>query len=365
MNTAWTIQIIKGIIIAIALVAISGMAGQHYNQPELQSLLIIISISSIISGLGSTKPILAQRNLTHAKRQFGIALGTQCAGVIVTSGLAYINPTAESLAWGNLLSACLTVTFSHWLYPGPKNSLLFHRDSARHILEFGGIVMLSSGFTFLAGEGSKLLSASFISIGLIGLMGLAGNISSIANQVFSAVASKALFPAISELNRSSDQERLKRAIDRSKIALVFPCWIFSLSLLMEGPTIVEWLYDERYKDAGLILQIMGMGGMANILTSSYSGILSAIGRPALNLYILFAKTIFSWGAMLIGYRLFGGIGVISGPIIGAFLLYPIVAIIFHRIGLWSARIDIPILIISILTCIWMVPRMDWSASSAW
>jgi O-antigen/teichoic acid export membrane protein len=365
INTAWTIQVVQSICISMILIIISAPVSSHYKDPDIQWLLIITSLSALVSGLASTKPIVARRNITHAKNIYFISLGVQIIGIFFTVVLAYFNPAAVSLVWGGLITTCLTTAASHFLYPGPRNIFFINGSSAKHIFSFGGLVMLSSGLTFLTGEGAKLIYASFLGMGTIGLIGLAGGISSMANQLSSAVASKALFPALAELSRYDDRVRLRGAIEKAKTLILIPGWIFSLSLIWLGPFIIKLLYDERYYGAGLILQVMGMFGMASALTGSYAGILTAIGRPGLNLYILIAKAFLHLGSMWIGYRVFGGIGILAMPVVGAFLLYPVTAVIFHKLGLWCARIDLPIFLISTFVCLWQAPKFDWAAAASW
>lgn len=365
INTAWTIKVVQSICISLTLIIISGPVSIHYKNPDIEWLLIITSLSALASGLASTKPIVARRNITHAKNIFLISLGVQIVALFFTIVLANINPTAVSLVWGGLISSCLTTAASHFLYPGPRNVLFINRSSAKHIFSFGGLVMVSSGLTFVTGEGAKLIYASFLGMGTIGLLGLAGGISAMANQFSSVVVSKALFPALAELSRCDDRARLKSAIEKSKLLVLIPGWIFSLSLVWIGPFLIKLLYDERYYGAGLILQLMGMVGMASALTGSYAGTLTAIGRPGLNLYILIAKAFLNLGSMWVGYKIFGGIGILAMPVVGAFLLYPVTAVVFHKLGLWCARIDIPIFLISALVCLWQAPKIDWSAAASW
>jgi len=362
MNTAWTLQIIKGIVVAVALVAASGLAADHFKQPDLPHLMAIVALSSLVSSFVSTKRALASRNLTHARRQVAVDLSSQAIGLCVTALLAYLHPTPASLAWGGVVGALLGVASSHTLFPGPPNRLAWHRESLGHVAKLGGIVMLSSTVTFMMGEGSKLLMASLVDVKTVGLVGLATGLSGLVAGISSTIASKVMMPAYAEVYRSGDQVRLKRVVERFRLMQIVPCWLYALGMVVLAHPIVGLLYDQRYADAATIIQVQALGSMVSILTLSYFGLLFAIDKPARNLYILVAQMIFVWAGMWVGHRLFGELGVVVGVVFADWLLYPVTAIVFGRLGLWTPRVDLPVLTLSALVTGTAVMLIPWSSS---
>jgi O-antigen/teichoic acid export membrane protein len=362
MNTAWTLQIIKGIVVAVALISASGLAAEHFKQPDLPHLMAIVALSSLVSGFGSTKRALVSRNLTHARRQVAVDLSTQAIGLCMTALLAYLNPTPASLAWGNVVAALLGVAASHTMFPGPANRLAWHRESLGHVAKLGGVVMLSSGVTFMMGEGSKLLMASLVDVTTVGLVGLASSLGGLVAGIFSAIAAKVMMPAYAEVARSGDQARLKRIVERFRLMQIVPCWLYSVSILLLSQHIIGLLYDHRYADAGIIMQTQALGGMVSILTGSYAGLLFAVGKPARNLYILVAEMFLVWAGMWLGHHWFGELGVVMGTVLAQWLLYPVAAVVFSRSGLWTPRIDLPVLALSTLVTAGAVMLIPWSSS---
>lgn len=362
MNTAWTMQIIKGIVVAVALIAVSGIAADHFKQPDLPHLMAIVALSSLVSSFGSTKRALASRNLSHARRQVGVDLSIQAVGLVVTALLAYLHPTPASLAWGSVVGAFLGVAASHALFPGPANRLAWHRESVGHVAKLGGIVMLSSIVTFLMGEGSRLLMASLVDVKTVGLVGLSSSLSGLVSGVASTIASKVMMPAYAEVVRSGDQARLKRVVERFRLMQILPCWFYSLTMLLLSQPIIALLYDPRYADAGTILQVQALGGMMSILSSSYFGLLFCVGKAAHNLYILVAQMFLVWAGMWLGHQLFGELGVIMGGVAASWLLYPVTAVVFGRLGLWTPRIDLPVIALSTLVTVGAVMWIPWSSS---
>ncbi|HKJ62377.1 MAG TPA: oligosaccharide flippase family protein, partial [Hyphomicrobiales bacterium] len=74
LNTAWTIQIIRSVVVAAALVLIAIMlpkaigiglfaADSAWASPDLPLVLAVVSLSVVINGFESTNTITAERNL--------------------------------------------------------------------------------------------------------------------------------------------------------------------------------------------------------------------------------------------------------------------------------------------------------------
>jgi len=361
MDTAWTLQIIKGLFIAILLVAFADLAARFYTQPELKPLLYIMALVSLLSGFSSTKPILARRNLLHADRQVWLGLGIQVLGMAATALLAFIEPSAVSLAWGNVFTTCLSLYASHCLYPGKSNRLALHQPSVRHLFSFGGMVMLTSGMIFLSGEGSRLLTACFLSPALIGLSGLASNLTFALTQLVYPVANRAFIPAFSELFRSGDQARLARAVERSRALLIAPVWVISVFFIFLGPWVVDLIYRDSYQSAGALTQLMGVSGMMMAINSSYNGILYAIGRPKLSFYALIFLSAVTLLSIWVGFQAYGIIGVLVSPIVVGILYYPAQLVVHRAVGLWSARLDLTFLALSAVVGAVAVRVIDWGA----
>jgi O-antigen/teichoic acid export membrane protein len=363
-NTAWTLQVAKGVLVALAMVATADVAAAHFEQPEMSQLMWGIALVALVTSFGSTGVAIATRNVELA-RLTQIDLVTQAIGIVATVLFAWWRPNVWALIWGNLVTSVLRVAASHLLLPGPKNRFAWDRSAARGIFSFGGWMMLSSTITFLLGEGSRLLSASLLDIRLIGLIGLAAALSLMTGNAIQQLAGRVLFPAYAEVARSNDRERLSRVVEKSRFTQILPSWGVSVLLCFAGGWLIDFLYDPRYADAGLVLRIQAAGLMVGILTSSYGGVLWSIGKMRMSTLLLAIQAVFLWCGMLAGFHLGGPIGVLVGSAATGWLMYPVTAVVFAREGLWHPRLDLPILAASIAVTALMVLTTDWSPAQAW
>ena len=115
-----------------------------------------------------------------------------------------------------------------------------------------------------------------------------------------------------------------------------------------GPTFTHVLYDDRYKNAGWMLQLLGLGWLVGCLASSYGGVLLARGSANLNTLLLACQVIIQVLSVYAGYYLAGTEGLVCGYAAAFWFMYPINAVLFHRIGLWQPAIDLPLVGLSVL-----------------
>jgi hypothetical protein len=54
LNTAWTIQIVRGLLVWIALCALAFPLASIYAEPLLASMIPVVGLSAIINGFNST-----------------------------------------------------------------------------------------------------------------------------------------------------------------------------------------------------------------------------------------------------------------------------------------------------------------------
>lgn len=363
LSTAWVMQIAKGVLVALLMLALSPLVAAHYAQPALETMMPVAGLVALISGFGSTKIAMAQRNV-DAARLTSLEVGSQVAGAAMTIVLAWLYPDPWSLVWGNLFGSMVKLVASHVCLKGPSDRLGWDPQAARTMFSFGGGVLLSSMLTFMVGEGNKLLSASLLDIRLVGLMGLASGLNLIAWQFVQQISSRVLFPAYSEVVRS-DPSRLSRVLERARIVQIVPTWFVALFFLFFGSAVIGFLYDARYADASYLLKLGAASMMVSILSGSYAGVLWALGKVGLSVKLLATQVAFQWVGMLVGAKLGGPLGVVVGGAAGNWLLYPVTALVYQRLGLFHWRVDLTVIAASVGAVTLMVWTTDWSRALAW
>ncbi len=103
LNTAWTIQVIRGFGLWIGCLLIAFPVAQFYEEPRLQLLLPIVGLNSIINGFNSTNLPILQRRMEIGKL-IRFELGIQIISLVVMITWAWFSPSIWALVVGNLVS---------------------------------------------------------------------------------------------------------------------------------------------------------------------------------------------------------------------------------------------------------------------
>ena len=349
LNTAWTLNAIRGTALWLGGGCIAYPVSLFYNEPLLMWLLPVVGFTSCIDGFASTKWPTSNRNL-DLKRLTTVDLGTQIAGILVMlvgAGLAKAlnappNVAIWALAFGSVVSSLTRMILTHVYLKGQNNRFQWDQESLVELSRFGRWVFLSTLLTFFAMNSTNLLIPRLLGVGFLGVFSFAQNLSRLSTDFVGLLGTRVLFPSYSELVRDRP-ERLYPALKRTRIVLhtltVAVCLIF----VVFGKLLISIMYDPRYADAGWILQILALGTMASTPGSTYSNVLLAQGKTFIMMVLMGVQTVIQFAAMLLGYHLGGEYGVIIGIAAAGGLLYPFQAIVYARLRLLQPEVDLPVL----------------------
>lgn len=104
LNTAWTLQIGRGIFLWLVACVLAWPLASFYDEPQIRSLLPAVGLNALIMGFVSTRVAVANRQI-RLGRQTVIALASQAGALIIMIGMAFIWPTVWSLVIGGLVEA--------------------------------------------------------------------------------------------------------------------------------------------------------------------------------------------------------------------------------------------------------------------
>ena len=275
LNTAWTVQIVRGFALwlAAAVVALgiwlAGRqgwipAGSTYAEPLLPVLILVSVLASIIISFQSTNLFLAYRRLDMGKVVLLEAV-VQLVGVVVSIALAWYWRSIWALVAGTIASALAQALLSHIMLPGPRNRFRWEKGALDELAGLGRAVMLSSSISVFAMSIDRILLGGLVGPDQLGLYSIALTLSGVAFSLIGRITITVSLQALSEVLRRGEAEfraayfRLRRLSDVTMLAA-------GGLICALGETVVGVLYDARYREAGTILSILGL----SLLGSRYA-----------------------------------------------------------------------------------------------
>ena len=368
LNTAWTIQILRGILlwfIAIcvaAFIVLANWFGQLspnsvYAAASLPKVIVASSLSAVIAGFESTKLFEASRGLLLG-RVTVIEILAQIASVLCMIGWAIFDRSIWVLVSGGLASSFARMVLSHTIVPGVANRLQWDKKAAHELVHYGKWIFLSSILGFLVSSGDRLLLAGLVSATVLGLYSIAALIPVSIDVILNKVMADVSFPAFSEIVRQRRHD-LKQTYYRFFGIIAPASYFLSGFLLTSGKSIVHILYDARYLQAGWMLEIQSVVLMtvpSRLAVQCYL----ALGLPKLTSHIILGRLVVLYAATPVGSYFFGLEGAISAIVFSQFISTPIIYFYNLKHQLFDLRKEMQMLIF-IFAGLFAGKLFEWAA----
>jgi O-antigen/teichoic acid export membrane protein len=355
LNTAWTIQIVRGILACVALCALALPMAKLYGEPLLVSMLPVAGLIAIIGGFTSTKVYTAQRNM-EAARITQIEIGTSAIGLLCTIILAWLLKSVWALVWGGLITSSLQLAASHIFLHGIKNQFAWDRDALNHLRGFGRWILLGSALAFFSIEGARLIIGAMLDMRQLALFTLASTMSLMFWQAMQQLSGRVYFPAYSEVFRTNPKN-LASVLFKARLTIISPIWFSAVLFLFFGSWLMDTLYDARYHGSGSMLELLATGLLVRCLWGSYSGVLLAMGKAATETVLTAIQIVFQISGIFIGHYYWGGAGIVIGVAAANWVMYPVYAYLMASYGLWQPKLDFVFIAASVMIVLLAWPRL--------
>ncbi len=308
LNTAWTLQVIRGAILWAASCALAYPMASVYGLPELARLIPAAGLSALIYGFGSTAWHACRREMQF-RRLVPLELLVQVIGFIATVLWAYLQPGVWALVGGSLIGSLAYAITSHALLPGTRNRFRWESEAARSLFGFGKWIFLSSAFTFLSTQGDRLLLGRYVDMAQLGVYSIAVILSEAIQGLVIKIHHGVLFPAYGKVVRE-ERERLASVIGRARLAIDVFVVLPVAALTMFGSWVVNLLYDQRYHAAGWMLQVLCIRVLMVAVLVNSESCLVVLGRPQYSVVQNICRTIWILAGIPFGWTFFGLEGVV-------------------------------------------------------
>jgi len=296
LNTAWTVQIIRGALIYLLALAavfflfimnVSGFlpANSVYADPILPYVIAVLSLTALFNGFESTKVATANRDLSLGG-VVRIELLSQVAGLVLKVTWVLIDRSIWALVCGALFVSLLKMILSHLLLPGEKNKICWNNDAFKELFHFGKWVFLNSILFFLGTNGDRLLLGGLVNSSTLGLYSIAFLIVNAIQLIIQKIAISVAFPAFSEVARERLSE-LRQTYYKFRLAVDGISLFFAGFLYISGGLLIDILFDPRYHNAGHMLEILSVSLFMERYTL-VGAVFLAKGKPKLLLpFVIF------------------------------------------------------------------------------
>jgi O-antigen/teichoic acid export membrane protein len=351
LNTAWTIQILRGAVIwalglAASLVlhelARRGLvpARSVYAAPDLPAVIAVLSAASFIAGFESTRAAEASRRLALG-RLTQIELTAQIVGLVVMLTWASHARSIWALVGGSLATGATRTILSHVWLPGTANRWQSDASALAELVGFGKWIFAASILGFLVSNGDRVLLGGAVGAAVLGAYSIAFLAFGAVEQILGKLVGDVSFPALSEVARDRPAE-LRRVCYQFHLPIAALAYGGTGFLGTAGQGLMGLLYDRRYEDSGWMLEILAL---ALLSIPSRIGAISllALGVPRLHAQILAVRLAALVVFLPLGFAAFDLRGAIWGIVASYLASVPMTMIYQARLGILDIRRELLLL----------------------
>jgi O-antigen/teichoic acid export membrane protein len=302
INTAFLIQMGRGILIWFVAMALAYPFAVFYHQPAVLALAIVGSLSTLIRGFSSGSIWTLTRHV-RMKELTLLNTASDVFGLLVSVIWAVISPTAWAIVGGRVAASAALTVASHAIAKD-RVSMAWDPKAARAILGFGAGIFVSTSTYFLAGEAERLVVGKFVNLIELGCFSLALAISTTASRGLQQVVAQVFFPMMSDSIRE-DQDGAIRHFKKTRHLLLILCSCMSCGFFAGSQWLVHILLGPKYSQAGWMLQLLGVRGALELFMSLTATMLFALGTSRYAAFANISKLIFLGIGLSIAFGRFG------------------------------------------------------------
>lgn len=324
-DTAWTFQVIFGVVAALLLVVVAIPAATFYRDPRIAHILPVLAAASLFTGFANIGPVLFRKELDFA-REFRFLLAKRLAAFMVTLMAAWWLRTYWALVAGIVTGSFVAMLISYLMHPyRPRLSL----GAARELMHFSKWLFASNIVSFLQAHADKFILGRTVGSRDLGLYNLAQEVAALPSTAVIAPINRAVFPAYAALNGDLIALERRFLVVIGQIAAVAMPLSFGLAVLAEP--VVSLLLGTQWLESVPLLQTMVIVGLVGALQSNLFSMILALGQPKWTTVIGASLALLSLPLMAVMSSTYGAQGAAAAHVIIAFAGLVPLHIVFFRL----------------------------------
>jgi O-antigen/teichoic acid export membrane protein len=333
LDTAWTIQIIRGLCLFVVAIGLSWPVAHYFGEPDLIEYLPVAALTLVIAGFNPTKLQTANRHL-RAGRVTMIELAVQAIGIAFAVALAVALQSVWALVISGVLSSLAHLVLLNIFLPGPGNRLNWEREAAGELIHFGKWIFLSTICGFAIGQADKVIIGGYLSTYDFGIYSIGFFLASFPLMLGHVVTHRVLIPIYRETPPRQSRENFL-ALRRMRIPATAALLGLAVALGFVGAWLVQLLYDPRYEVAGGIVVLLAIVQIPALIVLTYDQAALASGESRRYFVLAAARAALIIAGMVVGLSVGGLSGALVGLGLGHAAAYPVVVWLARTEGAWD------------------------------
>lgn len=346
-DTGWTLGLIRGAVIALAVAVVAEPAAEYLGEPRLSSILYVFAGLSLLESLRNVGVIDFVKYLDMGN-EFVLQASEKVAAFVVTIVLALLWRNYWALVLGAASGRLIRVGLSYAIHPfRPRLALAAWRE----IFGFSQWILLNSILSYVSTRTAPFALGKLNGASSVGLYSVAYEISTLATTELVMPIRRALFPGFALL--VGDAERLRAAFLKTYSTMFMVVAPAAVGIGLVAAPLVRVMLGSKWVEVIPLIEVLAIYGLLSIPSALSSPLYMALGRP----WLLTVESV--WGFLLLvpavvwGVHAAGALGAAWGTTAAAALWMPLDLYFLNRtlavspwvvlVTIWRSMVSITVM----------------------
>ncbi|HTS19484.1 MAG TPA: lipopolysaccharide biosynthesis protein [Verrucomicrobiae bacterium] len=315
-SSVFYVNVFLGVIASVSLFLAAPGIAAFYKQSSLELLTKIMAVDVLINSFGVVQVALLTKRMDF-KTQLKISVTANAVSGIIAIIMAVRGMGVISLVSQLLIRDTLR-TVLVWRMDDWRPLAALSLKSVRRLFSFGSRIFASALVNAAFQSLYPLTIGKLFSPASLGYFTRAQQLQSAPAENLINTVARVSFPLFSALQH--DPAKLKRAVRRAVILMVFLVFPLMTGLACVADSLVRVLLTDKWRPCVPLLQIFCLAGALYPLQTIHTYALMALGRADLFFRLEVAKKVLGVTAIALTYR-FGVTGLVWGDALTTLLCF--------------------------------------------
>jgi len=326
LDTAWTIQLLRGIILFLCISLTAPLVAKFFREPLLNSIIPVLALKPVLVGLNNPAAVNFVRELEFRK-QFMLQMSGVILRLFLVIPLAFLLKNVWVLVIGNLSVSGGRMITSYLMYPyRPK--LNFNLKKASEMFNFGKWLLGAQFIHIIARTVPSTIIGRLMDTASLGIYRIADQFGILPAFVVRQITGKVLFPAYAKLQE--DVKRLRNGY-RRVLGLVGAIMIpLSIGGFVLRQPIVHHILGPKWDSVANPLGILFLAGGIQMMVQTSYPVFMGIGSPRITFWLRAVSTLILIVSIFPLFLAYGIEGVALSVLIGHSFAVPFWIFMINR-----------------------------------
>ena len=325
--TIYTIAALRGVVLALVVLAISPFAAEFYEVPELTALLQVLAISMLLGGLGNVNAIAAQKELNY-RPLFYLQQAVILVDFVVTVLLALWWRDVWALVIGQVVKAIVSVPLSFIFLQG-RPQFGWNPRIAKELLSYGKYITGLTIVIYITTEIDNVVIGKVLGMELLGVYVLAYMLANLPATHIAKVIAGVMFAAYSKLQH--DRSALHDAYLRTTQLVSTVAVPSAVGMAVLADEMIAVVYGPKWNVAAQVLPVLCLFGALRAVSSINGYVFNAIGRPSIPFYMNLTKLALIALVIVPATREYGLLGAALAVTAPSAVMFLVAYLVFSRV----------------------------------